>query len=318
MHPTDQHDDGVGPPPHLVRIGSLEHLVDPVVVLVDRPEHQDDQRDHDDGDPRAGGELRHDDHDQHDPGGDAPDHVDDQPSLPVRFPQREVVTAHPELRQREPGEHAHRVQRDEQRDLGPERDDQDGREAGQQQDAVREHEAVAAVGQLTGQVPVAGDDRRQPGEVGVGRVGREHEDGERGDLERVVERVVGAEHRLGHLRQDGLAVFLHHRQEMVGEHRDAHEPRTEDERHEPERPGRVLRLRPLERGDAVRDGLDARQDDRPRGEGLEEGEEGDAVRQLLAVGELLGGLRTARDRTEVERRTPAPARRSSIENSRTT
>ena len=36
---------------------------------------------------------------------------------------------------------------------------------GEEDDAVGEHELVAAVGQLAGQVAVAGDDRRQAGEA---------------------------------------------------------------------------------------------------------------------------------------------------------
>ena len=58
--------------------------------------------------------------------------------------------------------------------------------------AVGEHQPVAAVGELAGQEAVSGDDRRQPGEVGVGRVGGQDQDGERRDLR--------------HPEQDALAV----------------------------------------------------------------------------------------------------------------
>ena len=50
---------------------------------------------------------------------------------------------------------------------------------GEEDDAVGEHQAVAAVEELPGQEAVPGDDRRQPREVGVGGVGGEDQDRER-------------------------------------------------------------------------------------------------------------------------------------------
>ena len=43
-------------------------------------------------------------------------------------------------------------------------------------DAVREHQPVAAVRELAREIAVAGDDRRQPREVRVRGVGGEHQD----------------------------------------------------------------------------------------------------------------------------------------------
>ena len=82
----------------------------------------------------------------------------------------------PGLAEGEPGEHAERVQRDQRRDVALEDDDQHAGDDGEEDDAVGEHQAVAAVGELAGQEAVPGDDRRQPGEVGVGRVGGQDQD----------------------------------------------------------------------------------------------------------------------------------------------
>jgi hypothetical protein len=53
--------------------------------------------------------------------------------------------------------------------------------------AVREHQPVAAVGELPGHEPVARQDGREAREVLVGRVGREHQDRRREELDEVEE-----------------------------------------------------------------------------------------------------------------------------------
>ena len=60
------------------------------------------------------------------------------------------------------------------------------REHAQDQDAVREREAVALVHELARQEPIARDDRRQPREVRVRGVGGQHQDQHRRGLHRVV------------------------------------------------------------------------------------------------------------------------------------
>ena len=75
--------------------------------------------------------------------------------------------------------------------------------AGEHEHAVGEHQPVAAVRELAGQVAVAGDDRRQPREVGVRGVRRERQDRRGRDLQDQVERPV-AEHQQAHLREHGL------------------------------------------------------------------------------------------------------------------
>ena len=71
------------------------------------------------------------------------------------------------------------------------------------EDAVREHEPVATVGELPRQEPVARDDARQAREVGERGVGRQREDRRRRRLEQHVERTV-AEDLAAHDRQERL------------------------------------------------------------------------------------------------------------------
>ena len=85
------------------------------------------------------------------------------PFAPAGFLVREVVLGHPRLRERERREHADRVERDQALDLRAGRDDEDHRSAGQEEDPVREHQPVPALGQLLGHEVVAGVERREPG-----------------------------------------------------------------------------------------------------------------------------------------------------------
>ena len=78
---------------------------------------------------------------------------------------------------------------------------------GEEDDPVGEHEPVAAVGELAGQVAVAGDDRRQPGEVGVGGVGGQDQDGERGELGHPEQHALAAVDVLGHQGDAGRVVL---------------------------------------------------------------------------------------------------------------
>ena len=102
------------------------------------------------------------------------------------------------------------------------------RRAGEEDDAVGEHELVAAVGHLPRQVAVAGDDRRQRREPGVRRVRGQHEDAERGELDHPEQHVLAAEHVLRHQRDAGRVVLAAVRLEMRRQHRDAEEPGAED------------------------------------------------------------------------------------------
>ena len=70
-----------------------------------------------------------------------------------------MVTHHADLRQREPAEHSHGVQRDELARVAGEGNDQQRRNGGERKNAVGEHEPIATILQLRRQVSVLGQDR---------------------------------------------------------------------------------------------------------------------------------------------------------------
>ena len=114
----------------------------------------------------------------------APGAVDQQPDPPAGLAEPQVPLGHPGLRQRERGEHADRVERDQPGDVRIERDHQGDRRAGQREDPVGEHEPVPARRELPRQEVVARVEVRQPGEVRVRGVRGEDEDQHRRDLQK--------------------------------------------------------------------------------------------------------------------------------------
>ena len=130
-----------------------------------------------------------------------------------------MVDDHAGLAQREGREHAHCVQRDQGVGETAEGDDEYGGRPGEEDDAIGEHQPVAPVGELPRQIAVAGDDRRQPRKVRIGRVGGEGQDGRRRELQDPVDgaaAVDGPPH-LG----DHRLVVARIRVEVMGEHRHA-------------------------------------------------------------------------------------------------
>ena len=120
---------------------------------------------------------------------------------------------------------------------------------------------MAALGELTGHEVVAGVEAGQAGEVGERRVGGQNEDEHRSGLEAVVEDVAhgpAAEHDLADLgdhRRRALLVGRH--VHVGGQPRQPEEHDTEQRSHDHERCAGVLPGGLTERGDAVRDRLDA-------------------------------------------------------------
>ena len=86
------------------------------------------------------------------------------------------VDDHARLAQRERHEDAHDVQLDQPGDRSVERDDQHGRDRGQDHDAVAEHEPVPTTCQLLGQEPILSEDRGQDRESVERRVRSQHQD----------------------------------------------------------------------------------------------------------------------------------------------
>ena len=125
--------------------------------------------------------------------------------------QAEVVLRHAGLREREADEHADGVERDEPRHRGVGDDHEDGGGAGQGDDAVREHEPVAALGELPRQEAVAGLEAGEAREVGEAGVGGQHEDQHGGGLEREAQHLAdgaGAVDGLADLGEHGGRALL--------------------------------------------------------------------------------------------------------------
>ena len=161
-----------------------------VLVLLVHPHQEPHEQRHQDQDrPGALGELRAGDDDQHDRGRHRPGAVDQQAHAPALLAQPEVSLGHPGLRQRERREDADRVERDQLGDVGVERDHEGDRRRRQRDDPVGEHQAVPARRELPRQEVVARVEVGQAREVGVGGVGRQHEDQHRGDLQERERRV---------------------------------------------------------------------------------------------------------------------------------
>ena len=158
------------------------------------------------------------------------------------------------------------------------------REEGEEDDAVGEHETVTTVDQLAWQVAVAGDDRRQAGEVGVGGVGGEDQDGERAELRHPEQDALAAVDVLGHEGDPGRVVLAAVGLQVGGEDRHAEEAGAEDGAHDGDRRRRVAALGLAERRDAVGHRLDAGEGDGTRREGPQQEQHAEG---LGALGELL-------------------------------
>ena len=186
--------------------------------------------------------------------------------------QPRPVPDHADLAQRERDEHADDVELDQRGDLGPERDDERDRRQGQEQDAVGERQPVAAGVQLARQITVLGQDRAQHREAVERGVGGQHQDqrGDAGDQVQPDREVV--EHRLGELGDQRLLVVVGRGADqllvrplgdlhagLLGQHDDAHEQRHRDAAEQQQRRCGVARLRFLECGHPVADGLDTGQ-----------------------------------------------------------
>src|SRR5581483_7499258 len=127
--------------------------------------------------PGADGELGDGDDDGDHGGAEGPQRVDGEAPAPAPFASAAVVDDHAGLAERERGEHADGVEGDQRVGAPAEGDDEGGGGGGEDQDAVGVDEPVAALGVLAGRVPVTGDDPGQAGEVGVGGVGGQRQDG---------------------------------------------------------------------------------------------------------------------------------------------
>ena len=138
---------------------------------------------------------------------------------------------------------------------------------GEHDDAAGEGQPLAAELERARQEAVLGQDARQAREVGERRVRGEHEQHGRRDLDEVVEGRARADERPRDLAHHGLLLgWVREDAELRGEEAQAQEDQRKGRAHEHQHAAGVARLRLLERGNAVRDGLRAGQRDGPRRE----------------------------------------------------
>ena len=294
----------------VVEVGDGHLLADPAVVAADPVHHQVEQRHDRQGDPGSPGELGEQDDDQDRPGAQHTDGVDDAgavharavPGLGGDSQLARPVTHHAHLGEREGDEHAHDVELDETGRVGLEADEEGHGPQPQDDDAVGEGQAVAALGELAGQELVTGQDAGQHREPVEGGVGGQDQDqpGDGGD--QVEHRAEAGEDGGGDLSDRGVLVVgvsdrdavaqelmgrvLHHAHaDGAGQVDDAHEHQRGDPTQEQQRGGGVAGLGALEAGHAVGDRLHTGQGRAPRGEGPQDQEaSGQAGQALLPAG----------------------------------
>ena len=175
------------------------------VVAMDGAEQHDHQDRHYPHDPRALGPFLDGNNGEHDSRRQRPDAVHHRFEEPSRAALSPPVDDHAGLREREGGEDAQGVQRDQPVDVAPEDDNQHPGEETQQHDPVREDQPVSPVGELARQEAVVRQDRTEAGKIGEAGVCRQQQDRGRRDLHRVVEphpRAGAAEDGAGELIDD--------------------------------------------------------------------------------------------------------------------
>ena len=295
---ADEHDDEVGVERSDVFLRGLEVLTHAGVVAVNQFEH-DHQRGDDDGRNPCAVEELHGEHDScNEEGSDRTDPVHGDVEPPPFLAMTEVVDAHSRLTEGETREHADGIEGDQCIDESAEGDQEDDCPEAEEDDAVGEHEAVAAIQQLPRQVAVSSDHRTQPREVGVCRVRRKDEDAEGGELGDEEEHVASAVHLLSQLGEnrvlDQTFVILHGL-ELLGEDAETEEGDAEDDGHQDQRGSCVLRLGLLECRHPVGDGFHAGERDRAGREGLQEIEDRNRALHL----EQFLGLAGVLDRRQV-------------------
>ena len=100
----------------------------PLVLAVDEDHRGDQDRDDHDDQPRPERELGDGEDEGHDPRGHGAEAIDDRTAPPSRVPAPKPVADHAGLRQRDRGEHADRVERDQRGHQAAERDQDDDRD----------------------------------------------------------------------------------------------------------------------------------------------------------------------------------------------
>ena len=238
-------------------VGSLH------IMRVNRTKQHDLHRQDDNHHPGSVGELRDRDDEQHHERRQRADSVDDDAALPTRLATPPPAHHHAGLRQRERAEHAKCVQWNQSTDTSAKGPQHERRRDPEHDDADRIREAIPPEGELAWQESVAPEEIRQPWEIRIRSIRCQKQDEERRVLHRVVKQRI-AEHGVTDLRDDRFWIAARlgdagHNANPVREVCDAAEGDGEYHHHRGEC---FLRIHPfgrLERWNAIRDGLDARQ-----------------------------------------------------------
>jgi hypothetical protein len=143
-------------------------------VPLREPEDQNMDRDQREDHPRAFVSLRHHHHDEDEAGDDRAEAVDERAHRPPGSAQTAPVHDHTGLRQRKRHEDADHVKRNERVRVAAVGHEQEAREYTQSHDSVRERQPIALIHQLAREIPVARENRCQPGEVRIRGVCREY------------------------------------------------------------------------------------------------------------------------------------------------
>ena len=170
---------------------------------MDEEHGHDEERDDDEDEPRPEGELGDREDERHDAGRDGTEAVDRDARAASHRRDRATVADHAGLRERDRGEDADRVERDEGLDPAAEDRQDDDRQDGQGDDAgVNASRSPRKAKRLGMNRPGRSDGAREVGEAGVGG---EDQDAHRRQLEDVVRRRP-PEDGPPELREDGLVV----------------------------------------------------------------------------------------------------------------
>ena len=225
-------------------------------MVADSQEQGDQQRNSQQHQPGAVGELAVEQHQTHHRGDGRPNPIHQglaQPALVFSLPP---VHHHAGLGEGEADEHPHRVERDQPGHAGVEDHQQQGGTATQGKDAVANDQPVPQGGQLAGQEAVLGQEGRQAREIGVGGVGGQQQDQQGGQLQQGQQHAI-AEDQLTQLIQKSGAVLGVHDAGVVGQGADAAEHRGQQQHHHGEHLAGVAPLHRPEGRHAVADRLDA-------------------------------------------------------------
>ena len=248
---------GVGPSSGGIRqAGEVEGLIQQAITTADPAEAEHQQRDQQHHQPGPGAELADDDDQQHQGGEQGAAAVHQGPLAPHRPPVAQPVAHHAGLGEAEGQKHPDGIEIDRHRGVATAEHDDQSCQANQHQDAVLEHQPVAAEGQQPRQMTIHRQQGAEAGEIGEGGVGRQHQDQQGGQLQHRIEGIPRPEDALAEDRHAGLAgggIDPVH----PGQQADADEHQRENHSHRRHR-GPGVRVRGFaEHLDAVGDRLDA-------------------------------------------------------------